>query len=265
MDRIKKIMDKNQITCFGIIPFNTLSPLLECRAKMRIPQNAKSVIVILFPYNVGDYKERNISKYAMLLDYHIVTDKILKSIIDGLKEVFPDESFEAFADNSPIKEVDAAAKAGLGVIGENGLLINKTFGSYVFIGEIVTTAILPYTLSEVLHCPKCGLCKKSCPQGAISGGDFSKDICLSAITQKKGQLTEEQECAIKKGGLVWGCDVCNDVCPLNKNVQKSNISDFYGNIIPVVTRDNAEEIIKNRAFNYRGIKTIVRNIDIINK
>ena len=264
MDRIKKIMDKNQITCFGIIPFNVLSPLIECRAKLRIPQNTKSVIVMLFPYNVGDYKDRNISKYAMLLDYHIVTEKILNRIIEELKDVFPNESFEGFADNSPIKEVDAAAKAGLGVIGENGLLINKTFGSYVFIGEIVTTAILPYTISEVKHCTKCGICKKSCPQGAICGSEFNKDVCLSAITQKKGQLTDEQEYAIKKGGLVWGCDVCNDVCPLNKNVQKSNIYDFYENIIPVVTKENVEEIIKNRAFNYRGIKTIVRNIDIIN-
>lgn len=257
-------MTENQITEFGIIPFESLAPLLQCRAKLRIPENSKSVIVMLFPYNVGDFKERNISKYAMLLDYHIISDKILGNIIESLKKVFPDDKFEAFADNSPINEVDAGAKAGLGVIGENGLLINKTFGSYVFIGEIVTTAVLPYTEVNIQHCPKCGLCKKSCPQGAICGGEFNGEICLSAITQKKGQLTDEQQLAIKKGGLIWGCDVCNDVCPLNKNVKKSNISDFYESVIPVVTKDNVKEIIKNRAFNYRGLKTIVRNIDILN-
>ncbi|MEG1447931.1 MAG: DUF1730 domain-containing protein [Oscillospiraceae bacterium] len=265
MDKIKKIMEENNITCFGAIPFHSLAPIIECRARLRIPENARSVIVMLFPYNVGDFPERNISKYAMLLDYHIVADEILGNVIGGLKAIFPNEEFQAFADNSPINEVDAGAKAGLGVIGENGLLINSIFGSYVFIGEIVTTAVVPYTLSEIKHCPSCGHCKRACPQGAISHDGFKKDICLSAITQKKGQLTEKQEFAIKKGGLVWGCDVCNDVCPLNKGVEKSDIPRFYENIIPKVTKENAEEIIKNRAFNYRGIKTITRNIDIIQK
>ena len=145
LKEIDNIMKKAGIVSYGSIPFSSLSPLINCRNKGLIPENSRSVILVLIPYNVGDFPKRNISKYAVSADYHLIARELLGGICESLKELFPGEKFQFFADNSPINEVDSALKANLGVLGKNGLLINKDFGSYVFIGEIVTTAeILPY-------------------------------------------------------------------------------------------------------------------------
>lgn len=281
MEKLKKIMNDAGIIYFGSIPFSALGPLLDCRAKSRIPAGAKSVIVSLIPYNVGDFHGRNISKYAVSADYHLIAEEIFSSIVEKLKAIYTNDKFEFFADNSPIREVDAALKAGLGVLGDNGLLINQRFGSYVFIGEIVTTAeILPYKNSEIKTCLHCGRCQKACPDGALpqkslnqsfcqSFGfsfsfNFNEDLCLSALTQKKGELSPLEEEKIKAGGLVWGCDICQDVCPLNKNAEKTNITKFYETALPIITNENVDAVIKTRAFNWRGIKTIKRNLNIIN-
>ena len=118
---------------------------------------------------------------------------------------FPENSFSAFVDNSPIPEVKTAALAGLGVVGENGLLITEEFGSWVFIGEIVTDLFIECEEREIKSCIKCGKCKKVCP---------AKNECLSAVSQKKGELSSEEERLLKENNIVWGCDICQEVCPL---------------------------------------------------
>jgi epoxyqueuosine reductase QueG len=126
---------------FGICPFEKVKDnLIECRAKSRLPENPETVIVACFPYLLNDsaYKNRNISKYAVVTDYHEVAVARLRKAAEKLKSIYPDNSFAVFADNSPIPEVRAACAAGLGVRGLNSLLITEKYGSYVFIGEIVT-------------------------------------------------------------------------------------------------------------------------------
>ena len=94
----------------------------------RIPENTKTVISVLFPYYLGEefYKNSNVSRYAVSADYHIITGRIINDIAEALRRRFPESSFEAFVDNSPFPEVRAAALAGLGKLGRQGLLINKT-------------------------------------------------------------------------------------------------------------------------------------------
>lgn len=248
---------------YGFCPFEKISSsLIDCRAKGRIPDNAQSVIVILFPYYLGEdaYEGSDISKYAVVPDYHDVIVDILQDTAGKLKEAYPDEEFVVFADNSPIPEVKAATFAGLGVQGLNGLFINKDFGSWVFIGEIVTTKKYQYPEASVsAMCVKCQKCIEACPTGAISEKGINPTECLSYITQKKGELTAEQEALIKDSGCAWGCDICQNVCPMNKAVKIQPLDSF---------RDGAQTKarctdISDRAYAWRGEKVIRRNLEIL--
>lgn len=216
-------------------------------------------MVACFPYLLSgeEYKNINISKYAVVADYHEVALNRLNSAAEKLREIYPENEFAAFADNSPIPEVKAACAAGLGVRGMNTLLITEKYGSYVFIGEIVTDLELECTEFEENPCMKCKKCIKSCPSGAISETGFEKSICLSEITQKKGVLSEKEEKLMKECGCVWGCDICQDVCPMNKNAAKTQIEEFLSS---PVARISAGCPLDGRAYEWRGRKVIERNL-----
>ena len=246
----------------GVCDFEKIGTLIECRAKSRIPHNAKRVIVYLFPYYLGEdfYKSSNISKYAVPEDYHQIAGEYLKRIAEQLKAEFPDNEFQCFCDNSPVCEVEAAVLCGLGVKGKNGLLINEKYGSFCFIGEIVTDAQFPCSLPEDRTCLSCGLCEKKCPGKALTEYKVDVSRCVSHITQRKGELSEEQKKIISDSGCAWGCDICQDVCPMNKNVEISPIKEFFD------TAKSAYESgddITRRAFNWRGEAVIERNLKIL--
>ncbi|MCQ2455613.1 MAG: DUF1730 domain-containing protein [Clostridia bacterium] len=249
---ILDIMKKSGIKDASFCAFLPLLPyLIDCRAKMRIPKNAKTVITCIFPYKVKEEKPKNISRYAAVPDYHIVLSKYLSSATINLKKEFPEYEFSWFSDNSPIPEVYAACVSGLGVKGDNGLLINEKYGSFVFIGEIVTDLEIECknNFSECLHCEKC---KTVCPK-------TEKNECLSFVTQKKGELSDAEISAIKKSGVIWGCDICSEVCPLNEGKEKTYIPEFLQGY-----KDKYEinDDIENRAFAWRGEKVIKRNFNL---
>jgi epoxyqueuosine reductase len=194
-------------------------------------------------------------------------------VLPSLKALYPDRRFAFFADHSPILEVDAAARAGLGVLGMNGLLLTPEYGSFVFIGELITDAdytsvtgeAIPDFPAEPPVCEGCGLCIKACPTGCCDG---SRDGCLSALTQKKGALTPEETAAIIKGGLVWGCDACQLACPHNRAV----IQEGRDTSIPFFREDRLLRVdtaslgsmedtaFSERAYAWRGKAVISRNI-----
>lgn len=258
---LKKIMD-NISPLWGMCPFDKIKDgLIECRAKSRLPENPKTVIVACFPYLLreSEYENRNVSKYAVVTDYHEVAIARLERAIEDLKILFPNEEFAAFADNSPIPEVRAACFAGLGVRGENSLLITEKYGSYVFIGAVVTSAAFETAEKEIKTCIKCGKCRKSCPSGAVSETGIERKLCLSEITQKKGALTPEEEHLMKECGCVWGCDICQDVCPMNKNAAATEIEEFLASPVAFVSQGCD---LEGRAYEWRGRKVIERNINI---
>ncbi len=243
----------------GVCDFKQIGELFECRSKSRIPVGAKSVITYLFPYWLGEefYKDSNISKYAVPADYHIIVAGYLQEITKKLKEKYPLNQFEYFCDNSPVNEVKAALLCGLGVKGKNGLLINEKYGSFCFIGEIVTDLVWENYSSGKGECINCGLCLKKCPGGALGEFYVDKTKCLSDITQRKGELSEEQIELIKKSGCVWGCDVCQDVCPMNKNIATTPIKEFFES---AVAHFSEGDNIEGRAFSWRGRKVVERNL-----
>ncbi|CDA76177.1 epoxyqueuosine reductase [Negativibacillus massiliensis] len=261
-----KILSGKEAFPFGICSFEQILPCLECRAKQRIPQDAASVLVCLFPYYTGEHKERNISRYAMVTDYHMIAGEYLNRFCKALQEVFPQNQFEPFTDNSPIREVSAAFHAGLGRRGKNGLILHPKYGSYVFIGEVVTDLVLqPDRPLNSGECIGCGKCQSVCPQGALqSDGSVCLERCRSHITQKKGELTDWEIGQIQDGGLIWGCDICNDVCPMNQEAKVlTPVPEFLESAVAVLDAQIAERLLKTRAYNYRGKKTILRNIQLL--
>lgn len=255
-EKIKAIINKSGIKDVGFCSFEKVkNHLLDCRAKQRIPNNAKTVITFVFPYKTKETPPENISRYAAVPDYHKVCGGYLSKICEQLKEHIDKHQFEWFIDNSPLPEVYTAALSGLGVIGQNGLLITEKYGSFVFLGEIVTDLEIETKDQEVKHCINCGLCKKVCPKG-------ENTVCLSALSQKKGELNDSEIELLKKYGIIWGCDICAEVCPLNKNAEITYIKEFlegYRN------RFNIGEDIKDRAYEWRGEKTVTRNAKIFEK
>lgn len=258
---IHNILNKNNLPLFGVCDYEMLKPyLLPCRGAARLPENAESVIVVALPYYLGEeaYEGANLSRYACVRDYHEASAEVFNRVLPEMCKTFPDEIFEFFADNSPIPEVRAACLAGLGVRGENGLLITPEYGSWVFIGEIITTLKLPQTGDGEIHsCLKCGKCKSSCPAKSIGEKGVNSDICLSAVTQRKGELTEDEKRMIISSGCAWGCDVCQRICPMNRNAKITEIPEFLNS---VSVKAEAGGSLDGKAYAWRGRKVIERNL-----
>ncbi len=243
---------------FGICSFaDVRDKLLACAAKKRLPVDAKSILLYVFPYRFPETEERQLSFYACVPDYHKAAGSVLNGMAAALKSAYPAYQFVPFIDNSPIPEVYAAAKAGLGVVGKNGLLIHPAYGSYVFIGEIVTDMPLKTTGGEIQTCCDCGACVQACHGGCLPD---SRDTCVSAITQKKGELTTEEIALIKKNGLVWGCDRCQEVCPHNKDA-KISPHPCFDTFTPCFIENDPN--FADRAYAWRGEAVIRRNIEIL--
>ena len=262
---IKSYFESKNIEYYAVLPY---SACREINHGIMSRENftPKSVIVYLLPYYTGETV--NLSRYAASLDYHLALRECADGLISLLKTAAPDCHAKGYGDHSPISEVSAALVAGLGVIGDNGLILNEKYGSYVFIGDIVTDleperlgAISP---REVMTCYHCGACKRSCPTGILRGDG---DDCLSAITQRKGELTDEEVALMRKYNTVWGCDLCQSACPYNREPKITPIEFFHRERITELTRDLLDamdkETFSHRAFAWRGRKTVERNINLL--
>lgn len=264
--RIEQILKDNQIELFGAVLLkdcHVLRPYKLSRAGFSESEELTALMMAV-PY-LTRHEEKNLSAYAISRDYHGFYKELFSALIPQLEAEFSGYLFRGFADDSPIDEREAAALAGLGRFGENGMLITEKYSSYVFLGEIITNMPIPEAkASPILHCEGCGLCKAACPMGKLGQ-------CLSALTQKKGELTESEADAIKKYGTVWGCDICQEVCPHTLQAIKSqtiytNLEYFKQKTIPQLTSDvldaMSEEEFASRAYSWRGRQTIGRNLKI---
>ena len=254
---LKKLLAGEAIDAFGVIPFS------ECRViypalldRFCTDWQPQSAIMLAVPYFTGEYPDRTVSLYAVPRDYHRYFRGLYERMEEKLISYAPQYHFKGFADHSPIGETGAAAKAGLGVIGDKFQLIHPVYGSYVFLGEILTDApFSDYDTVPIRHCSHCGACREACP---VSEG------CLSYLTQVKGELDPLTKSLIQKTGIAWGCDLCRTSCPMNRHAKETPIPFFREELIMDVTADAVASMPKEkfqmRAYSWRGRNTILRNL-----
>jgi len=259
---MKDIILKHQAVEYGICDAASFPESKE--RLFKLCANARRIIVCLFPYYC-DSNDGNISKYARGLDYHIVLKDRLSSICVELGSKYQGSRFMPFFDSSVLSEVKAARLSGVAMTGKNHLAINEKYGSFIFLGCIVTD--YPFDVSPSLSaCKECNLCINACPTGALSTGDFSR--CLSHITQKKGEFSPDEQIAVKNAQYSWGCDICQDVCPYNKSIPVTDIFEFKNNLVyylkynDVENDDYFKSNFSDRAFSWRGNRVLMRNLKL---
>ncbi len=264
MDELKKVIESFDIYKYGFVKFEYVK-LFQVASSKRIPMNAKTVIAFVFPYYSKEIVGGNISAYCAVRDYHIVVREKLNELCNSLRETYPEEVFEPFVDSSPINEVDLCVKAGLGRKGKHSLLIDEVYGSFVFLGEIVTSLFYEETSCEAEKtCIGCNLCRQYCPGQALGEDGLSTEFCASFLTQKKGDLSEIEVEIIQKAGLLWGCDTCQLICPHNREIPDCN-NEFSKGIISSIEKETVGAIYKQRAFGFRGLKVLERNLELLNR
>ncbi|MBM6937799.1 epoxyqueuosine reductase [Pseudoflavonifractor phocaeensis] len=258
---------------WGAADYGALLPHMDQGAREKaeaLCPHPATVLVAAFPYYAGD-RPGNLSLYARGLDYHLALLQRLEEAAARLRQEDPAGRFVPGADNSPLPEREAAWRAGLGLQGENGLVILPPYGSWVFLGTILTDRTVSNgERAPSSPCLRCGKCVSACPGGALSPGGFRVDRCLSHLTQKKGELPPEEEKLVRAHPLIWGCDRCQTVCPYNAHPLPSPLPEFREELVDSLTSADLagltnrqfREQYGRRAFAWRGPAPLRRNLDL---
>lgn len=243
----------------------------------KLVDGAKSVISFGLNYYTEsiqtDPNAPKISKYAYGTDYHFVIKEKLKHLLEFINEQIGEVGGRAFVDSAPVLDRAWAKKSGLGWIGKNSNLINKNSGSFFFLAELIVDLELEYDIPATKdHCGTCTRCIDACPTDAIVGPyivDGSK--CISYLTiELKDEIP--QEFKGKMDNWMFGCDICQDVCPWNRFSTLHNeaafkphpsLADLSRSDWDDITEDVFQKIFKNspvKRTKYSGLK---RNIDFL--
>jgi epoxyqueuosine reductase len=198
--------------------------------------SAKTVIALALNYYTPHQRPDSaaygkIARYAWGRDYHKVLTKKLKQLTAWLSQSFDGINARYYVDTGPIQDKFWAQAAGIGWIGKNGNVINRQYGSWIFIGEIVTDLELTPSQPHAQHCGTCTRCISACPTGAITQ-PFVVDAnrCIAYHTIENRAETLPPEIAANLQGWVAGCDICQDVCPWNQRfAQPTDVADFQPN------------------------------------
>jgi len=185
----------------------------------KLVEDSKSVVSLLlnyFPSEVQNSESYKISKYAYGTDYHFVIKDKLKSLLHFIQEEIGEVNGRAFVDSAPVLDKAWAAKSGLGWIGKHSNLLTQQVGSFYFIAELIIDLELEYDTPVTDHCGTCTACIDACPTEAITEPyvvDGSKCISYFTIELKENIPSEFKG---KFDDWMFGCDVCQDVCPWNR-------------------------------------------------
>ncbi len=186
-------------------------------------QDARSVIVLAYPFGDAAAASNNttgIALYGWGEDYHFRLRRIAEPLMDLLSEFDPESTNRFFTDSATLPERSLAVRAGLGWTGKNGTLITPERGSMCYLAEIVTTIQLPVDKPfEGNHCGQCKLCLQACPTGALGNPPLvDARRCISWHTNSSKKPIPP-DIAEKLGGRIFGCDICQQVCPWNEKEQ----------------------------------------------
>lgn len=239
-------------------------------------EGAKSVISLLFNYypeETQNAKSFKISKYAYGEDYHFVIKDKLKDIVHYIEDNIGEVNARVFVDSAPVLDRAWAKKSGLGWIGKNGMLINQQQGSFFFLAEIILDLELDYDKPTTDHCGTCTACIDACPTEAILPNkvvDGSK--CISYFTIELKDEILPKEVKGKFDDWVFGCDICQDVCPWSrfsiattepKFTPHEKLLNFSKSEWLELTEEVYQEIFKKSAVKRSKFKGLKRNIEFV--
>lgn len=242
----------------------------------KLVEDSKSVVSLLlnyFPSNEPQDKTApKISKYAYGNDYHFVIKEKLKRLLEFIYEEIGEVSGRAFVDSAPVLDKAWAAKSGLGWVGKNSNLITKDTGSFYFIAELIIDLPLNYDNPTTDHCGTCTACIDACPTKAIVDPyvvDGSK--CISYFTiELKNELPSSMKGSFDN--WMFGCDICQDVCPWNRFSKAHSEPLFNPNdkLLSMskseweeITEELFQEIFKKSAVKRTKFSGLTRNINFL--
>ena len=236
----------------------------------------KSIVVVLLNYYQADKKLLNteigkISSYALGQDYHFVFKDKLNLLLLELNKIDSSVEGRIFTDSAPVFERELARLSGLGWIGRNTMLISKNLGSFFFIGELLLNIeIEPDMPFEANHCGTCTACLDSCPTQAFEGpGILNATKCISYWTIEHKEDSKPAD--LDLNNWVWGCDICQDVCPWNKKfaeqttensfLPRKEISEISIEKISQFSESKFRKVFRFSPLTRRGKRGLLRNIN----
>ena len=240
-------------------------------------ENAKTVISVIlnyYPDKIQNEDTLQISKYAYGRDYHKVVKNKLKKLAEYINDELININYRFFTDSAPVLDRKWAQLSGLGWIGKNSLLINKKYGSYFFIGELIIDVELEYDTPIKDACGTCTKCIDACPtQAIVQEKIIDANRCISYLTiENKGEINTKFKQDFSN--QIFGCDICQDVCPWNSKLEASLEKDFQPKeeFLSFTKEDwiNLKEEKFNEIFQASAVKRakyegLKRNIDFITK
>ncbi len=243
-------------------------------------EGTKSIVTVLYNYFpkqlLGNGEHYKIAKYAYGVDYHDVLKRKMRQLLERIEtQTGKLEGVRVFVDSAPVLDRAWAVRCGLGFIGKNTTLIHPKKGSFFFIGHL----FLPLDLTETgrimtNHCGRCTKCLDACPTGALEA-PFHIDArkCISYLTiEYKGSLVGLDPKSFK--GWMYGCDICQDVCPYNRFALPNNEPEFQPSDQLLAMCDenwknlnqtDFEALFKHSAMQRAGYEGLKRNIDFISR
>ncbi|MEM0127045.1 MAG: tRNA epoxyqueuosine(34) reductase QueG [Thermoplasmatales archaeon] len=243
--------------------------LMKIRDSSLLMKDARSIIIFLFRYGKGAAPKEGygrIAAYAQWFDYHeTLRDEITRYIIENNLYL---NNFKVYVDTGPIEEREISRLSGLGWIGKNSMLIHRVLGSFTFIGAAVTDIIADTQIfPQPDLCGKCTRCIDSCPTHAImQDRTIDSNKCISYHTiENRGIIPAN--IAVRMNDMIFGCDICNDVCPWNSDKKIRSDLLRYGNFsmkmkledIAYIDQDRFLEEFRYSAIRRAGAKGLARN------
>ena len=238
---------------------------------------AKSVVSLLFNYHTEvkqkDSSAPKIASYALGEDYHFVIKDKLKTLLGRLRQQIGDIDGRAFVDSAPVMDKAWAARTGLGWVGKNTNLISKQVGSFFFIAELIIDLELAYDLPVADHCGSCTACIDACPTEALTAPyqiDGSKCISYATIELKEAIPNHFKD---KMEGWMFGCDICQNVCPWNRFstphseprfTPKKELLELTQSDWQELTEETFQKVFKKSAVKRTKYQGITRNIKFLN-
>ena len=247
----------------------------RCNPKL-VMETAESIIAIGVAYQVSkdhvkDFREKGLkgrmARTAWGRDYHVVLREKMQILVGFIQTLVPNLEYMINVDTGPLVDREVARRAGLGDYGKNNVLIHPVFGSYIYLGNILVNIELKPDQPIAIDCGDCSRCISACPPKALLGPkEMNAKRCISFNTQRKDRIPLEMRTKMHKN--IYGCDICQEVCPFNQNTKIMNHEEFMPTKISHkpdlewllnISNKDFKETFSTTASGWRGKKILQRN------